>query len=106
MRSGDLNKRITLQAKSRVADDYGGMTVTWTDIATVWAALWPMSAKEQQRSMQETMTISHRVRINYRSKFSQAWRIKFGNRYFNIVSFLNPNEYGEWLDLMCKEVAK
>lgn len=105
IKAGQLNKRITLQAKGKVPDDYGGVTVTWTDIATVWAALWAKSGIEKSLSMQETMTITHQIRIRYRSAFSQAWRIKFGNRFFNIISIKNPNEHGEMLDLMCKEVS-
>ena len=105
-RSGQLNKRIELQAKTKVADGYGGVNVTFTTLATIWAALWAKSGLERSLSMQETMTITHQIRIRYRSAFSQAWRIKFGNRFFNIVSIKNPNEKGEYLDLMCKEVSR
>lgn len=105
-RSGELNKLITLQAKAKVADDYGGFDVTWTDVGTnIWAAMWAKSGLEKSLSMQETMTITHHIRIRYRSAFSQAWRINFGNRYFNIVSIRNYEEKGRYLDLMCKEVS-
>ena len=106
-RSGQLNKLITLQAKAKVADAYGGATVTWTDVGSnIWAAIWSTSAKERSQAMQETMTISHRIRIRYRSSFSQAWRISYGGNFYNIVSILNPNMHNEYLDLMCKEVAQ
>ena len=100
---GSLNKRITLQYPTKVSDDMGGFTETWVDAATVWSAIWPTSAREQVQSMKETMTISHRIRIRYRSILRPDWRVKFGNRYFNIVSIINPSERNEWLDLMCKE---
>jgi len=83
----------------------GGFTSTWVDAATVWAAVWPISANEQIKSMQETMTITSRIRIRYRSVLRPSWRLKFGNRYFNIVSIVNVNEANEWLDLMVKEAA-
>jgi SPP1 family predicted phage head-tail adaptor len=105
MSIGDLNKRITLQYPTRVSDLMGGYTLTWIDYAVVFAALWPVSANEQVQAMQTTMTISHRIRIRYRSVLKPSWRLKFGNRYFNIVSIINPNEAGEWLDLMVKEAA-
>ena len=105
MRIGSLNKRIMLQYTTKVSDDMGGFTSTWTNAATVWAAIWPISAREQVQSMKETMTISHRIRIRYRSVLKPDWRVKFGNRYFNIVSIINQNEKNEMLDLMCKEAV-
>ena len=103
-RAGDLNKRITLQLSARVSNGAGGFNLTWSDHATVWAALWPVSANEQVKAMQPTMTITHRVRIWYRSKFSPTWRLKYGNRHFNIISIINPGEKNEVLDLLVKEV--
>jgi SPP1 family predicted phage head-tail adaptor len=101
---GDLNKRIQIQAPSKISDGMGGFDETFSTIATVFASLWPISAREQVQSMQEVMTISHRIRIRYRSVLRPDWRVKFGNRYFSIVSIINPNEKNELLDLMCKEV--
>ena len=103
MQSGDLNKRIEIQAATRVSDDMGGFGEVFSTIATVWAAIWPTSAKELTQSMQTDMVITRRIRIQYRSTFRPSWRLKFGNRYFNIVSILNPNEKNEYLDLICRE---
>ena len=102
---GDLNKRITLQYSTKVSNSMGGFVTSWVDAATIWAAIWPVSAAETVQSMQPTMTISHRVRIRYRSVLRASWRIKLGLRYFNIVSIINPSERGEYLDIMCKEAA-
>jgi len=105
MDAGSLNKRITIQYSTRVSDSLGGFTLTWADVATVWAALWPVSANETVQSNQQVMTISHRIRIRYRSILRPSWRIKYGNRYFAIISIINPEERNEWLDLMVKEAV-
>lgn len=102
---GSLNKRITLQYETKVSDSMGGFDSTWTDAATVWAALWPTSAREQVQSMKETMTISHRIRIRYRSVLRPDWRIKYGNNFYNIVSIINPSMKNEYLDILCKETV-
>lgn len=102
---GNLNKRITVQYETRVADGMGGFNTTWTDLADVWAAIWPVSAKETISSMQNVMEISHRIRVRYRSTILPSYRIKFGTRYFNIVSIINPNEKNEWMDILAKEIA-
>ena len=103
MEAGTLNKRITIQYETKVGDDMGGFTVSWVDAMTVWAALWPLSATESVKSMQTSMVVSHRVRIRYLSVLRPSWRLKFGDRYFNIVSIINPNEKNEYLDILAKE---
>lgn len=102
---GDLNKRITLQYSTRVGDGMGGFTLSWVDAATIFAAIWPLSAKEQVQNQSMTMTITGRIRIRYRSVLRPSWRIRFGNRYYNIMSIINVNERNEYLDLMVKEAV-
>jgi len=105
MDSGDLKHRITIQYPTITKDATGAPITTWNDSATVWAAIWPVSANEITAANSTTMVISHRIRIRYRSVLRSSWRLKFGSRYFAIISILNPNESNELLDLMCKEAA-
>ncbi|MHB8110500.1 MAG: phage head closure protein [Syntrophorhabdaceae bacterium] len=105
MRIGELNKRVSLQYSTRVADGAGGFTVTWATAAEIYAAVWPVSAKETIEAGQATMTITHRIRIRYRANLKSSWRIKLGSRYFNIVSIIDQNEAHKFLDILCKEAA-
>lgn len=100
----DLNKRITIQHPTRAADGMGGFTEAWTDAATVWAAIWPVSANERIQNQAVTMTITHRIRLRYRRVMRSEWRILYNGRYFNIVGWTDPNEAHEWLDVLCEEV--
>ena len=101
----DLNKRITLQYPTKVPDGMGGFTTSWVDAATLWAAIWPVSAGEQIQAQAPTMTITHRIRIRFRTGIRAAWRIKFADRYFNIVSVVDQNMSHRWLDIMAKEAT-
>ncbi|OPY74917.1 MAG: Phage head-tail joining protein [Syntrophorhabdus sp. PtaU1.Bin153] len=105
MTIGAMNKRITIQHSTRIADGLGGWTISWADTGTVWAAIWPVSASEQVKAMGQTMTITHRIRIRHRGNIRASHRIKYGNRYFNIVAITNPNEANEYLDILAKEAA-
>ena len=102
---GDLKKRVTLQYQTKVADGMGGFTVSWVDAATVWSAIWPVSATETIQADKTTMIITHRIRIRYRSGIRASWRVSWGGKYFNIVSIINPNMSNRWLDVMVKEAA-
>jgi len=103
MRIGALDKRIIFQLKTKTSDGMGGFVATWVDNVTLWAAIWPVSAKEVVQGKAPVMLITHRIRVRYKAGLASSYRVKFGTRYFNIVAITNPNEAGKWLDIMCKE---
>lgn len=41
-----LNRKLVLEAQSRVPDDAGGFTVVWNPLGTLWAQVVPGSGKE------------------------------------------------------------
>ena len=105
LRSGDLNKRIEIQAPTKVSDGMGGFTTIWTTLKTIDAAIWDATSNERNQASATTLIISHRIRIRYLSVFKSSWRLKYNNRYFAIVSIVNPGEKNEYYDLYCKEAT-
>ena len=104
-RIGDRNKIIDVQMPTKVSDNIGGYTVTWTTkYSGEYAALWPVSSRDIIQSDKMTGTITHRIRMTYKRILKSDWRIKFGNRYFAIVGPpININEANIDLELLCKE---
>jgi SPP1 family predicted phage head-tail adaptor len=106
MRIGDLNKRITLQYSTKIADGMGGFTVTWVDKATVWAKISTLRSDEAIIAMQNSGTAIHNVVIRYRSDVKSSWRLKYGNSYWAILGPpIDLNKDRKWLDIKCKEAA-
>jgi len=106
MKIGDLKKLINIEKQTIVNDGMGGQTVTWTThAANVWAAIWPISAKEIIKSDKEIMVVSHRIRIRYRAGILSSMRIRYGSQYFNIVSIINQNMANRVLDILAKEAT-
>ena len=109
MRIGDLNKRIDLQAQTRIPDGMGGFSTVWTSMlptgTLIAAAIWPVSASETIQAAMPTMIITHRIRIRFRSGLKASWRINYAGRTFGIVSIIDPNMAHRFLDIMCKEAA-
>ena len=101
----ELNKRVTFQHPTKAPDGMGGFVVVWTEAATVWAAVWPVSATETIQAGQPAMTVTHRIRIRFRSVLKASWRVSYAGRIFNIVSIVDPNSAHQWLDVLCKEAA-
>ena len=94
---------MTLQVKSVSRNTYGEETVSWVDHATVWGKVEPLRGKEYFRSAQEQSDVSHRIWIRYRKNVTPAWRIKWGNRIFEIESVINLREENRWLEIMARE---
>jgi len=106
MNIGSMNKRISLEAETKVSDLMGGSLVVWKEMASnIACSIWPISATEQIQSLGSTMVVSHRVRMRYRSDIKASWRLKYHHSYFNIVAPINPNMANRMLELLCKEVA-
>lgn len=104
LRAGDLRHRITIQARTNVSDGMGGYSMTWTDFATVYAAIWPMKGKEAVENMREGATVTHRVRIRYISGVKANMQILFGSRVFKLVAPpINRDELSIELELICEE---
>lgn len=45
--SAMLNRQITIQQRAETADGAGGVTEAWSTLATVWAWVKPVSARER-----------------------------------------------------------
>jgi SPP1 family predicted phage head-tail adaptor len=83
----------------------GGVDSVWATVATVRAAIWPTSAKEQKEAAAPVMTMTHQIRIRYYSGLLASYRVKFGTRYFSIVSIVDREERHVQMDLLCREVV-
>jgi SPP1 family predicted phage head-tail adaptor len=106
MNIGQLNRRITLQTRSGTLDAYGQEVNVWSNFATVWANIKPISGREKAGMATIDAMLTHRVSIRYRVEFMppttvDAWRIvyptKAGDRIFNITASQDMDEAHEYI---------
>lgn len=84
----------------------GALDTTWTNVATVWAEISPVSAKEFIAAQVEDSKVTTRILIRYRSDFDHSCRIYHAakNQYYNIEGKLSDKDSGlEYLTLPCSE---
>ena len=107
MRAGELRHRVTIQRQLVPGkDDLNADIIEWADIATVWAAVEPLTGREYFAAQQVNAEITVRVRIRYLAGVNSSMRVKFGARYFYIEAPpININERNRELVLMCKEAS-
>lgn len=102
----DLNRRVTIEYPTRVADGMGGQTVTWTTADTVWAKISTLRTDEAILGMQNTSTAIHNVVIRYRTDVLSSWRITYGGKHYNIIGPpIDVNKAHRYLDIKVKEAT-
>lgn len=106
---GKMRHRITFQQFSGSQDGFGDPLqaddTNWTDAATLWAAIDPVSGREFYAAEQSQSEVSHKVRCRYRAGLDTAMRIVCGSRRFKIISIIDWEERHESLLIMCKELV-
>lgn len=103
MQSGLLRKRITLQQRSSEQDSYGQPLTTWSDVATVWASVEPLSGRELMAAEAVQSEVTHQVVMRYRPGVTAKLRVAYGSKIFDIQNVLDENERHRMLTLLCTE---
>ena len=106
MRSGRLRHRVTIQTPVETRSATSGQYVkTFSELATVWAGVEPLSGRELQQVGAEQVEYDVRIVCRYTPGVTNQCRVVFGSRTFEVLSVINRNERGAELELRCSEQA-
>lgn len=106
VRAGQLRERVTIQEQVAHRSSSGAEVIAWSDMATVWASVEPVSGNERwiagldQRLAERTV----RIRLRYRTGVTEKMRVVFGERVFDIQQVIHPWTRRRELYLICREV--
>jgi SPP1 family predicted phage head-tail adaptor len=104
MKAGSLRHRVTLQQLTISQGTSGDLVEAWGDVATLWAAVEPLSGREYWQAQQVAAETSIRVRIRYRDGLDTTMRVIYGTKTLEILSIVDPEERHRELQLMCREL--
>lgn len=106
MNAGELRERVTIERESESRSDSGEVLMTYTPVATVWAAVEPLRGREYFDAQRVQAEVNHRIRIRYRDGIEPKMRVSMATgRTFDIESAINVRGRDEELHLMCREVV-
>lgn len=107
LKAGKLRHRVVIQRPVETQNSTtGATTVTWQDVATVWAAIEPLSAREFIAAQAENSKVSTRITVRYRADLTHEMRLYHAakDKIYNIEGVLSDKESGlEYLTLPCSE---
>lgn len=84
MNPGELNKRITINNFTNVADGSGGLEESLTPVKTVWANVRPVSGREFYQAAQAQVEISHVITVRYDSAINRTQVITMNSKQYHI----------------------
>lgn len=78
MRAGDLRHRVVIQSPSYSASTQSGQGVaSFSTLATVWAAVRPLSGSERLTTGAVTSEVSYEIEIRQRSDVTPGMRVQW-----------------------------
>lgn len=104
MDSSRLKRRVTIQYPSTTQDAYGQPVVGFVTLATVWAAVEPLTGRQLFAAKQAQSEISVKVTIRYRTDVKTSMSIVYLTHTYQIDAVIDFEARHESLELMCTEL--
>jgi len=104
MQAGKLRHRVELQQVIYSQDNQSGAAIeTWQTLASVWASIEPLSARDFIAAQASQNQISARAVIRYRKGIKSGMRLIHANAIYSIEGVLPDKDSGqEYLTLLLK----
>src|SRR5256885_16414134 len=100
-----LNRRVVLEAQTLNPDGGGGYSASWDTIATVWAAIEPLSGADVFGPDASEARVKYRITIRRRSDVPAGMRVNDGGRLFAIHAVLDDGPQSQFLTLLTEKVG-
>ena len=96
---GKLNRRLLLESPAITPDGAGGVVHGYQTLTTLWAALIPVSARDEFVADSVGTTATHRVIIRMGPDVTTRHRLRTGSRIFTILTIRDQDGEGRFLEI-------
>ena len=100
---GTLTDRVQLKQKLITHEDEGGELAIFSPLATVWARVRPLAARQISEGDARGIGASHSVVLRYRTDLSPGDRIVYRGRNLEVVAANDLNGRRAYLSCVCAE---
>ena len=100
---GRMNKRITFCRYEEKENALSQKVQELAEVKNVWAGVEPTRGREYQEAQRIRPELTYKVTARYHRGITPDMVIKWGGRYFNIVSIVNVREENAMLEIICTE---
>ena len=100
-----LNRRVALEAQALTPDGGGGYSGGWNAVATVWAAIEPLSGTDVFGADASEARVKYRITLRRRSDVLAGMRVNDGGRLFAIYAVLDDGPQSQFLTLLTEKIG-
>lgn len=107
LESGRLNRRITIQRRGPEQDEAGQPIDGWVEVGKPWAWIKGQTGMGVGRQLAGEGTVAaslnvYSFRIRYRPAITDAMRVLYDGRVYDIKHVRHDLAGREWTDLVCE----
>lgn len=103
MRIGKYRYRVTVQQRASTQDALGEVTGAWSDVATLWGEVVPMTMREVMAAGQQSSIATTIMRIRYRADILPSMRVLWESKPYEIQSVVDVDGRHRVLELVCDQ---
>lgn len=100
---GQMRTELALEACTPTPDGLGGHEQVWSEVASVFGMIEPVSAQSVFGAGQILETVTHRVTMRWRESVASGMRLTKAGRIFDILTVHDPDETGRYLVCRVRE---
>lgn len=100
---GALRHRLIIEAPIETPDGIGGVTRTWTALATLWGEIEPLAADDVMLADKRIGLVTHKIHVRHRLDVTVAHRFRLGSRIYAVRAVRDAEERGRFLECLCAE---
>jgi len=100
-----LNRRVALEAQTLTPDGAGGYSASWNTLATIWAAIEPMSGSDVFGPDASEARVKYRITIRRRNDAFAGMRVNDGGRLFAIKAVLDDGPQSQFFTLLTEKIG-
>ena len=92
--AGELDRKVTIQAKTTTTDAFGGIVETWADDSTRWAKKIEQGGREFRAAGAINADVTTIFKMRYSADLTAQHRLSYGGRTYEILGITEGNERG------------
>ena len=101
--AGELRHRLVLEVAAEASDGAGGVTRTWTAVASVFARVEARGRRETVADGRHVGVVTHRVTLRRSGSVARGARFVDGARRYRVLAVEDFDPQRRFLACLCEE---
>lgn len=99
-----MRERVTIQRPTDKQSQFGEATLEWETVATVWAQVKNLGARDYFAAQQAGTLATHRILLRFHPQLTTVCRLLWRGRVMEVTSIIEAEDRREQ-EILAKEVV-